>query len=268
MFNFWPFKKRNAQKDGSYDTHVSIEFWSERFLRISELSFAGEFVRSANEQYIIAWGKSLSKPCFVVLEHDSLLIVNRQLTKPEYGKIADTGRFIIHDTLTWETLSGVFYAFDKDSLLVPRFTKKFTGNIDTNAISPDGKYAVCDILGTDTTSEKIVFINLDSREILWKKVSPTGRPEAYEFDVDNKILYLINKRGKFRYNFDGTLLDKEAWEQSQQEHADGFELARLAEKKLAECKRPLMENRQEILYILNLAQQRLEEQPSYRAKTL
>jgi tetratricopeptide (TPR) repeat protein len=162
------------------------------------------------------------------------VIVKGSMERPNDGKVSNQGNFIINDWMFSGASEGTFYAFDaQGNVLV---SQKYRANLGPNGISPDGRYAVCQVFSSDNRdSNTVSFFNLDQRKLLWKKEPSSGPADGFRFDVNNAVLFLQYQDGReFRYNFDGTFLDSDRLMKEEIETANGYELYDLALDKLGE----------------------------------
>ena len=195
-------------------------------LNIDSIGFFGPFATSPNGKYTIAWmdgdissGKAGSRDegegTYVLLDGDKVVSKGR-LQRPNDGQVADNGTFVINDWMFGNDLNGTFCAFDRKGRKLVE--KLFTANLERSAVSPDGKFAVCQTLASDTEDNSLLsFFDLDTGGVVWQKIPETlGGAKSYEFDVEGRTLYLAYEGlGKFAYSFSGLFLDEERWRDSQ-----------------------------------------------------
>jgi hypothetical protein len=208
-----------------------FHFVSERTVSIPSRNFFGEFSLSPNGIFLIAWRDrfyrtdennytSKAGGQYYVFENEAL-IVEGHLSRPNDGKIANNGTFILNDWEETTAQRGTFLSFDKLGSLI--LARQFKANLWNNGIDATGKYAVCQTCNADNDKDSSIFVvfNLkDSREISnW--VPESGWANSYEFQIEQSIVKLVYSTqsafsyGVFSYGFDGTFIDRETWRDTQ-----------------------------------------------------
>jgi hypothetical protein len=123
------------------------------------------------------------------------IIAEGQIERPNDGKVASDGTFILNDWRFNSELGGAFCAFRADGS--PIVSQRFTANLLNNGLSANGRLAVCQTCNshTDDASVLAVFDLTQGREIVrWKPES--GWAESYAFADDS---------------LDGRFLDRDLW---------------------------------------------------------
>ena len=239
-----------------------IVFIDEYFLSISSMGFSGHYSQSENGQYIFAWsdgyvlereedGTEDWQTGRYILLADEKVILQGELERPDNGQVANNGSFIIADYFFNNELECSLVAFSKSGK--PLIRHKFLANLSSSRISNSGQYAICQLYNSETTdANSIVFFDLELGKLLWQKIPESWVADPFEFDYENRILYLVYENGKkFRYSFDGIFLDTEAWYQFQFQHGTGFQILKIAEEKKKQLKTPMDRNSsKEILELL------------------
>ena len=134
------------------------------------------------------------------------------MTRPEDGRVANNGNFIIDDWEEANVLGGSFVAFDRTGREIIR--RHFNANLFNNGLSPDGRFAACHTCNSydpDDSSVLAVFDLSTCRELAhWRAES--GWPNFYEFSDDGKTVGLGYKGlGTFRHSLTGDFIDREIW---------------------------------------------------------
>jgi len=190
-----------------------------------------------------------------------------KMQRPNDGRVADNGTFVLNDWMFGEGLKGTFYAIDRQGNVVTR--KLFQANLFNNGISSDGRFAVCQTCNSDNADSGILcFFDLLAGAILWAKPPESGWADSYEFDVEKELLYLVYMDvGKFVYNFSGEFLDSERWQTERIKRANGFELSAIARERFQSLDKVVnTETGEEILTLLEQALQRgLDNYPNEQA---
>ena len=211
------------------------------FICIDELHFYGEFHRSQNGRFILAWSDYDPKSGaggyrkkgygrYILFDGDEIILKGK-LGRPNDGKVSNNGTFILNDWMFGGGLKSVFYAFDvKGKQLIQHVCN---ANLLNNGLSNDGQYAVCQTCNSDNEDgNKLFFFNLKEKRLMWKHEPEIGWADDYRFDTEKQILYLVYYNGRsYRYNFDGKFLDAEQWEKDIIEFGDGYNLIEVADRK-------------------------------------
>ncbi|MDO8434130.1 MAG: tetratricopeptide repeat protein [Candidatus Binatus sp.] len=221
----WPFTRRN----GSEKMQPAIDLvYDETFLRIKSLDFFGQYARSANGRYTIAWRDSdpagyvgghrdKGEGDYVLLDGESVLAHGR-MQRPNDGKVADNGRFVINDWLFGDGLKGIFYAFELNGSAI--LSKRFRANLDKSGISLDGSLAVCQTLYSDNEDANLLTLfDLSQKLVIAQWRPQSGAASGYEFEAPTRKLFLVYggrayqdyADPKWAYSFDGEFLDRDRW---------------------------------------------------------
>lgn len=190
-------------------------------MRVPSRDFTGHYVRSANGRYILAWregdhsasapgGRAPERGRYLLIEYDTIVAEGRA-ERPNDGKVADNGVFILNDWLFYRAArEGVFLAFSRDG--APMIARQFEANLHTNGLSHDGRYAACQTCNApgDDGSKLTIFDLVLGTEI-GSCVPESGWARAYEFDPDQRVVRLRYEDAAFAYGLDGSFIDREAW---------------------------------------------------------
>jgi hypothetical protein len=234
----WPFKKRRLEQREK--PHVKTD---DQWLRIEALDFFGQYSSSPDGSYTIAWadrdpsgrrgGFRESGHGTYVLVCNGELVLTGKMERPNDGRVANNGSFVLNDWLFGEGLKGIFYGIDKNGTVLVKH--RFEANLFNNGISPDGRFAVCQTCNSDTSDSGLLWcFDLTSGALLWKVQPPTGWAEDYSFDPARHTLYLhYSKLGVFRYSLESGLFeDREGWVEQKIKHGNGFELLAIAQDRM------------------------------------
>lgn len=216
------------------------------FVTVDGINFFGPFAESNNQHFLVAWSDSdpssgrggfreAGLGTYVLAEHGNVVVIGKA-ERPNDGKVADNGIFILNDWMFGDGLKGRFLAFDANGNDILRH--RFSANLYNNGIASNGEFAVCQLCNSDTEDGSVLaFFDLRNGKLLWKRAPETGWANEYKFDVERRLLTLCYREtGEFTYSFEGLLLDRERWQQVSFEHASGFELHIRAKEKLARAK--------------------------------
>jgi hypothetical protein len=256
-------KKRNSSlKSNSIIKH-------DNFIQIPSIGFSGIFSSSENGLFTIAWSDHQGH--YLLLDNRNNIIFRGKIKRPNDGKVANNGTFILNDWLDYsEKTHGIFYAFDKSGNQIIKHS--FKSNLFNNGISNDGYYAVCQTVyskSSDIDNCALGFFDLNKNCLLWKVYPELGWANSYYFDQINKILYLnYDNLGKFRYDFSGNFLDDKQAKIARINNSNGYELYYMAEEIWNNNREnPTQEIANELSNLLTMAINKLKEKSSSEKDT-
>lgn len=278
----WPFSRRTnvASRAAEPGESVRLEFTG-RMVRIPSREFFGTFSKSSNSAYLLGWrdadpggrrgGYRESGKGDYVLVHDGHIVADGQMERPNDGKVADNGTFILSDWRFGDQLRSTLYAFDNQGRRL--LSHEFGANALNSGLSPDGRFAVYMTAGgDDPDASKMSLFDLTDGECLWSLWPASGRPTSYAFDTAEALLWLeYEGKGRYAYSMtDGDFLDCERWETERIEWAHPFELARIGSERLKAAGNELdLRDGAEIAFILKKAiATGIDQSPSEHAKVL
>lgn len=189
---------------------------------INGRDFVGSYSRSPNGQFLLAWRDANdagthggARPSghgrYVLIEGDAIIAEGRA-ERPNDGKVADNGVFILNDWLFYsEALEGVFLAFHKDGS--PILSRRFAANLFNNGLSEDGRIAVCqtcNAAGAD--SSKMTIFELEAAAEVASFSPESGWARAYAFPADHQTIQLCYEGDtRFSYDLSGEFVDRPRW---------------------------------------------------------
>lgn len=278
----WPFSRRSDKPTHSAapGDAVRIEFTG-RMVRIPSREFFGAFAKSPNGAYLLAWrdadpngrrgGFRESGKGDYVLAHGGRIVADGRMERPNDGKVADNGTFILSDWRFGDQLRSTLYAFDNQGRQL--LSHEFSANALNSGLSQDGRFAVYMTAGGDgPDTSKMSLFDLTDGECLWSLWPVSGRPTSYAFDTVEALLWLeYEGKGRYAYSMtDGDFLDRERWETERIEWAHPFELARIGSERLKAAGDDLdLRDGAEIAFILKKAiATGIDQSPSEHAKVL
>lgn len=223
------------QQDAQIEPDIHSEGDSLRYrrsIRIQTRNFYGSctYSASANGRYTIAWYDGHSwidekgvcgfhLGCrdsgygrYFLLEGNQILVEGK-MARPNDGKVADNGTFILNDWGFGSGGKGIFCAFNVTGQKL--ITKKFGANLYNNGISSDGHFATCQTCEAESSDDSIltIFDLMQGTEICaWEPDS--GWADYYEFIPDGIRLGYRNV-GAFRYTMAGEFLERDIWQDAQ-----------------------------------------------------
>lgn len=193
------------------------------FIDIKARRFLGQCVKSSNKRFTLAWrdgngtvvtngvAKSVGGR-YLLLEGDRVL-VDGKMVRPNDGRVANNGVFVLNDWGRSEALSGTFRAFDAQGRTLMK--KKFSANLLNNGVADDGRLAVCQTCNSPSADSAILTVfdlTIGSELARWSPAS--GWADYYLFP-DNDVVQLgYRDLGAFSYTLDGQFIDRERWEEA------------------------------------------------------
>lgn len=267
-----PWFRTNSKPAEQHLTHVS-----KGFVCVADIDFVGKSASSEDRRYLLAWSDSdqasgrggLRESGFgrYVLAYDNKVELVGSAERPNSGKVANDGTFILNDWMFGDGLKGTFLAFDKSG--ISTIKHHFSANLYNNGISENGEFAVCQLCFSDSKDSGVLaFFDLNKRELLWKKAPESGWADHYVFNIkDDQLILSYREIGEFRYRLNGQLLDEQKLERVTFERASGFELHMRAKEQAKRAKEDRSSQELEAaLKILEVALQRdLDRYPNERA---
>lgn len=219
--------ERGAVAAADQSQPFSIEPFSgdSAFVTIRELDFFGSAAQSPNREYVLAWsdrdqegtrgGHRNSGLGRYLLLQDGRLRVDGRAERPNDGRVANNGTFIINDWRFGDGLKGRFLAFNADG--VPIVSRDFSANLFNNGLSEDGRLAVCQTCHAEGPDNAVlvVFDLVEGREVAaWQPLS--GWAGSYRFADDGESIELVYPEGaSARYSLSGVFLNEDAWATAQ-----------------------------------------------------
>lgn len=208
-------------------TSISIELDNAEDVIFSQMgifNFIDGCSESANKEWGIFWSDSeISDKVFVSgyrtqgygvvgilnIKNKNYKLCENLLQRPNNGCIANNGNALVVDYLFGNELSCVVYVFSKNLELL--FEKKFSANYLNGDISACGNFIVVQLASSKTNdSNKLILINIADNEIIFSIKSPKIA-DSYQINTDKKIITVKfpDDDKNYRYNFNGTFLDKD-----------------------------------------------------------
>lgn len=184
------------------------------FITLPSHDFYGVASCSPNGRYTIAWldgGPDQSRRGRWLFLDGDTVVAKGNMARPNDGKVADNGVFILNDWGGIETLSGTLKAFGPDGTSI--FRRKFKANLFNNGLSRDGRWAVCQTCNSDNEDAgKLFVLNLAQGIELCSWAPESGWANSYTFAPDGQTLTLTYAQGSaFRYSINGEFLDRTLW---------------------------------------------------------
>lgn len=216
-------KAEVAPEPTALPERLQVHEFSERLITIDAIDFVGQFAKSPNGQFRLIWSdrnregtvggyRTQGHGRWALLEHDRLICKGR-LERPQDGKVANDGTFILNDWMLGDGLKGRFVAFRRDGTAI--LARDIAANLTSNGLANDGQFAICQTANAPGSADSCLYMLFDlttAAEIArWD--SETGWADVYEFDTVARQVFLIRRDAeRVGYRFDGTMIDREGWQ--------------------------------------------------------
>jgi hypothetical protein len=200
------------------------------FIDIPSRRFFGESIKSSNGRFTLAWrdanesgsqggARSKGKGKYIVLAGKDV-IAQGAVARPNDGKIANDGNFILNDWGFGGGLQGVFLAFDRSGK--PLVKRRFEANLFNNGLSVDGSTAACQTANAyeGEDGSKLTIFNLRTGVEVGSWIPASGWADFYAFPAEGVIQLGYTKLGLFSYGLDGTFLDAGKWQEARLSQGD------------------------------------------------
>lgn len=184
---------------------------------VPELDFVGQRSASPNRRYTLLWQDrywiegSLVGGRYLLIDGD-VVAAEGSMERPQDGKVADDGTFILNDWGASDELCGMFHAFRADGSAI--LSRSYQANLLNNGLAPDGRLAVCQTCnapGSPDSSILTVFDLFDAVELSsW--TAESGWANGYEFpEGGERVRMLRHDRPPLDYSLSGEFLDRRFW---------------------------------------------------------
>jgi hypothetical protein len=244
---------------------LPLEF-SGNFVRIEPLHFFGEYAKSPNGVYVLAWldasadgsrgGARSSGPGTYMLLEASSLLVRESIPRPNEGAVANNGNFVLNDWGFGNAIGGMFFAGDRTGRRL--VNHQFEANLGPAGIAPSGRWAVSQTLSSERDSDLLTLWDLVKCRVQWEQNRRVQWARSFTFDEHaGSVTLLSDDGGRWRYGLDGRFLDETALQSHLLATAYGFTLHRLVRERLAAVGEDLdAQAASEVVELLNLALRR------------
>ena len=197
---------------------VTIESYGEHVVSIPELDLVGQCATSPNGRYSLVWqdrgwnfGEKDSRGRYFLIDGDRV-VIDGLVERPQDGKVADDGTFILNDWGLADELAGRFCAFRADGAEI--LSRAYAANLLNNGLSDDGRLAVCQTCnapGSLDSSVLSIFDLVAGTEIAtW--TAESGWASGYEFPPGGERIRMIrHDRVSLDYSLDGEFIDRRVW---------------------------------------------------------
>ncbi len=197
---------------------VTLDSCGARIVTIPELDLVGQRATSPNGRYSLVWqdrgwnfGEVDTRGRYVLIDGD-LVFVDARMERPQDGKAADDGTFILNDWGLAEELAGRFCAFRADGSEI--VTRAYSANLLNNGLSDNGQLAVCQTCNAPGSPDSSVLTVFDlvagGAVATW--TAESGWASGYEFPVGgNRIRMVRRDRVSLDYSLEGEFIDRRIW---------------------------------------------------------
>lgn len=196
---------------------VRIVSHGKRIVSLPELDMVGEHVTSRNGRFTLLWRDRhwadghFIQGRYLLIDGDAL-VVDARMERPQHGKVADDGTFILNDWGDSQELSGTFHAFRSDGSVI--LSRSYSANLLNNGLSDDGRLAVCQTAnapGSPDSSVLSVF-DLAARAEVATWTAESGWASGYEFPQGSDRIRMIRQdRVSLDYSLEGEFIDRRLW---------------------------------------------------------
>ena len=203
------------------ESDIALIEHGSRIVSIPELDMVGHQAKSPNGRFMLVWrdrhgfnGEPVAGR-YILLAGGAVLL-DREMERPQDGKVAEDGTFILNDWGAADALAGTFHAFRADGNTI--VSREYSANLLNNGLSPDGRLAVCQTCnapGSPDSSILTVF-DLEAGIELARWSAESGWANGYEFpDGGQRIRMLRHERPPLEYSLAGEFFDRRLWLQDE-----------------------------------------------------
>jgi hypothetical protein len=196
---------------------LAIERHGEHIVSVRDIDFIGQCAQSPDGRFTLLWrdryflNDKLQGGRYVLIDNGRL-VLDEAMARPQDGKVAIGGVFILNDCGSSEELAGTFHAFAPDGCEI--LARHFIANLFNNGLSDDGRLAVsqtCNAPGSPDSSVLCVFDLVAGQEAAsWSPQS--GWADAYEFPAGgDRVRMLRRDRAPIDYSLQGDFIDRSKW---------------------------------------------------------
>lgn len=203
--------------DRAAPVRVAMPPHDRRIVSVPELDMVGERVTSGNGRFTLLWrdrhwadGVPIQGR-YLLIDGDTA-VVDRRLARPQDGKVADDGTFVLNDAGDSQLLSGTFHAFRSDGSEI--VSRAYTANLLNNGLSHDGRLAVCQTANAPASPDSSVLtvFDLEAGTEVATWTAESGWANAYEFpEGGDRVRMIRHERPSLDYSLDGEFVDRRVW---------------------------------------------------------
>ena len=206
-----------ARVAGSHPTRVNVNSHGGRIVSIPELDLVGERTASPDGRYTLIWRDRYwidGAPVegrYLLIDGDTVA-VDGKMERPQHGKVADNGTFILNDWGDSQQLSGTFHAYRRDGSLI--VSRSYSANLLNNGLSSDGRLAVCQTCNAPRSPDSSILTVFDlvAGTVQAEWTAESGWANGYEFpEGGDRVRMLRGDRPSLDYTLTGTFLHRRHW---------------------------------------------------------
>lgn len=196
---------------------VNLASHGRRIVSVPELDFVGERTTSPNRRFTLLWrdrywmNGEVVEGRYLLIDGDAV-VVDGRMERPQDGKVADAGTFILNDWGDSQDLSGTFRAFRSDGTEI--VSRRYSANLLNNGLSRDGRLAVCQTCNAPGSADSSILtvFDLDAGAEVASWTAESGWAKGYEFpEGEGRIRMVRGDRPSLDYSLTGEFLDRRLW---------------------------------------------------------
>lgn len=197
-------------------------FGGGRIVEIVELGAIGQSATSPNGRFTLFWrdgdaagrvgGHRYAGHGRVLLIDGDAIVADVIAERPNEGRVADNGSFIINDWLFGDELSGRFRAYRSDGSII--LDRLFAANLYNNGLADDGRLALCQTANAPGSADDnvIAFFDLEAGIECACFHPDMGWASHYRFHSAERRIELLYDGGDIAsYHADGAMIDRDRW---------------------------------------------------------
>lgn len=199
------------------NNEIEIDSYGGRVVSVPELDMMGQLSTSPNGKYKLLWrdrgwnGNEADPFGRYVLLNDGKIVVDARMDRPQDGKVADDGTFILNDWGQRNDLAGTFHAFSADGREI--LCRSYSANLLNNGLSENGQLAVCQTCNAPNSPDSSILsvFELGAGKIIAEWTAESGWADNYEFADGDKVRMLRKGKLPLHYSLTGNFLSRDIW---------------------------------------------------------
>lgn len=212
----------SPQTEPRSQRRVRVTSYGERIVSVSELDLMGQRSTSPNGRYSLIWqdrgwnGTPADPRGRYVLIDGDTVVVDGRMERPQDGKVANDGTFVLNDWGLRDELAGTFTAFRADGSEI--VSRGYTANLLNNGLSVDGRLAVCQTCNSPGSPDSSILTVFDliASAVVATWTAESGWASSYEFPPEGDRIRMVRRdRVSLEYSLDGEFLDRQLWFQDE-----------------------------------------------------
>lgn len=203
------------------ENDFDFDAFGDRFVQIRSIDFFGQYSRSPDGAYLLAWrdgndagthgGHRSVGPGRFYLFRGQTLVAKGRAERPNDGKVANDGSFILNDWKFGDGLKGTFFAYRADGSLILK--RDFAANLYNNGIATDGRMAACQTCNAPAPDGSVLAtFDLRSGTEIAAWVPDSGWASDYSFPAGDATIRLHYRDDEaFDFSLDGHFIERQRW---------------------------------------------------------